>query len=291
MLGRKRQRQVAQPLIKCTVIATTVDDHRIAFVITQLSQHVLHLGGGRCFFRISTESSQCTVIVQHDESMFAGIVLLLDVREYFLRDIFLHERFIALNNFFPRIYKVACPFLNALLTNNVLHVLQSFFLLLFRHFQRLADGHANLVGIIRVDLDGIRKLRRRTGHLAQYQYTKVIVFRSDILLSHQIHTITQRSDQSDISQLVHRHQIFERKRVIVITYWCPTDACIFAIDGTNALIDAPFHLSITAHFVARGHNNHGQRHLILILRMLFQERFKAHQPMQDALTVIQSVYG
>ena len=164
-------------------------------------------------------------------------------------------------------------------------------LLSLRHLKRVLQRRRHILPTVRVHGDRFAQLLGRAGHLTEHQHTRSIRLCRDEFLGDQVHAIAHRRHQRDVGQVVQRHQRLEWHRSVQVPDGNPADRGVFAVQIANALVDLPLQFLVRLHGSSRRHSDQDERDPFAIRRIALQEKVEGIEPLQDALGVVETIYG
>src|SRR5260221_654686 len=92
--------------------------------------------------------------------------------------------------------EVGGPAVDIVFQNDLAHAGHQLTLLLFAHFDGLANGAGELVHVVGIDEQRVTKFLRSTGETAEDKHTAIVFAGGDEFLGHQIHAVVERGDQA-----------------------------------------------------------------------------------------------
>src|SRR5260221_2756989 len=173
--------------------------------------------------------------------------------------------------------------------NQASHAAHPLALLGRRHHQSRPERRRTLIDVVRVDDQGLRKLARGAGELAEDEHAALIVARSDEFLGHQVHPVVQAADDTHV------------RRPVVLINLVGVVMLDAQQDGSTALAGEPFidaarlrahsrvEILVLVDARARGSGDLHEDELPDPQRIDLQHALDGEEALQDSLGVVEPV--
>ncbi len=143
--------------------------------------------------------------------------------------------------------------------------------------------------VVRIDEHGIGQFVGGTGELRQHEHAVAVDVRGRVLLGHQVHAVTERRDEHDVTGAVQRDEFVERERLVQVVDHRQTDAAVAPVDLADQSLDlVAFVLVVLDGFARRGgHLDHDVALGIEFARL--EQGCERLETQSDALGVVEPV--
>ena len=185
--------------------------------------------------------------------------------------------------------QAARPTIDIVLVDVRPQALHSGFDLFPRHLEGGAYGAGQLVGIVRIDDQGIRQLMARPGKTAQNQGALFVQARCNVLLGDQVHPIVKGGHEAKIGSAIIRSNF----RAVVVSLQkhdrFPGARAEAAVDSIRFHFDFLHQILIAPDVSPAGRPDLNKGKPPLVVRILIEKPFDSAKPLRNALGVVDAV--
>src|SRR5690606_25780927 len=142
---------------------------------------------------------ECAIVVKQYQPSSCKVVIMQQVIFFHLVEELDFEFVLTLLDYRKLVEEISCPCVHIILPDPCLHRFHSFDLFLFRHLKSELNLVGNFADIIRVNHYRACKLTCSSGHFTQQQHTFLVLSACSEFLCHEVHAVTQRSDQRKVT--------------------------------------------------------------------------------------------
>ena len=157
------------------------------------------------------------------------------------------------------------------------------------HLDRVTDRALQGPIVVRVHEHGVGELLGGSGELRQHDHAVAVDVRGGVLLRHQVHPVTERRDEHDVTGSVESDQLVERQRLVQVVDHGEPDTTVLAVDLADQTLDLVAFLLVVLHAFPGGRGDLDHDVSLRIEHPGLEQRAERAESQADALRVVEPV--
>ena len=157
------------------------------------------------------------------------------------------------------------------------------------HLDGMPDRLLQRAVVVRVDEHCVRQLLGRPGEFGEDEHAVAVDVSGGVLLRHQVHPVTERRHEHDVTGAVQRDQLVEGQRLVQVVDDRQTDAAVPPVDLAHQSLDLVALVLVVLDALPSGRRHLYEHVLFRIEHARLEQRGERPQPQADALGVVEPV--